>query len=136
MPVPDPKKYPADGRDPLYLYNDCLAVPVEAVKRNFVKYGLLDERVRFLKGWFKDSLPNAPIDRISLLRLDGDLYESTMDILHSLYHKVSPGGYVIVDDYGALDSCRAAIHDFRTQRGIAEPVVSIDWTGAYWRKQA
>jgi hypothetical protein len=135
MPVPDAMNYPADGRDLLYLHNDHLAVSVETVKRNFAKYGLLDERVRFLTGWFRDSLPNAPIDRISLLRLDGDLYESTMDILRNLYHKVSPGGYVIVDDYGALDSCRAAIQDFRTHNDIAQPIVSIDWTGVYWRKR-
>ncbi len=135
LPVPDLQKYPADGAKPLHVYNDYLAVPLDTVKRNFEKYGLLDDRVRFLKGWFKDSLPAAPIRRISLLRLDGDLYESTMDILRNLYGRVSPAGYVIVDDYGALESCRAAIHDFREQNGISEPIVPIDWSGVYWRKR-
>jgi hypothetical protein len=135
LPIPDVKKYPADEGKPLHIYNNYLTVPLEIVKRNFEKYGQLDNRVRFLKGWFKDSLPNAPIGRISLLRLDGDLYESTMDILRNLYDRVSPAGYVIVDDYGALECCKAAIHDFRKQNDITEPIVPIDWSGVYWRKR-
>jgi Macrocin-O-methyltransferase (TylF) len=54
-------------------------------------------RVVFL--WFNDTLPDAPIDRLAVLRLDGDMYESTIEALNALYHKVSYGGSVIVDDY-------------------------------------
>jgi SAM-dependent methyltransferase len=61
---------------------DCLAVSLEDVQSNFSKYGLLDEQVRFLKGWFKDTLPIAPIEQLAILRLDGDWYESTMDAWH------------------------------------------------------
>lgn len=111
-----------------------LAVSVEEVRENFLRYGWLDERVRFLKGWFKDTLPSAPIGSISLLRADGDLYESTMDILNALYEKVSPGGYVVIDDYGAWPPCRTAVDEFRAKHGITEPMVTIDWTGRYWRK--
>jgi O-methyltransferase len=70
------------------------------------------------------------------LRLDGDYYESTMDALVPLYDKVSPGGYVIVDDYGEASwtYCRQAIEDFRAARGIAEPMVRVDSRCWYWRK--
>jgi O-methyltransferase len=85
-----------------------LAVSLEQVKANFDRYGLLDDQVRFLKGWFRDTLPVAPIERLAVLRLDGDMYESPMDTLVNLYPKLSEGGYVIVDDYGAIPACRQA----------------------------
>lgn len=111
-----------------------LAVSLEDVKELFTRYGLLDDQVSFLKGWFKDSLPVAPIEHLAVLRLDGDLYESTMDALAPLYDKVSPGGFVIVDDYGSCPPCKRAIDDFRAQRGIGEPLQTIDLQGVYWRK--
>ena len=111
-----------------------LAVSLDEVKANFAKYGLLDNRVVFLKGWFKDTLRAAPIEQLAVLRLDGDMYESTMDALTALYDKVSRGGFVIVDDYGCIDGCRRAVHDFRDARGIDDPIVDIDGWGVYWRK--
>jgi hypothetical protein len=111
-----------------------LAVDLATVRNLFERYGLLDEQVRFLPGWFKDTLPSAPINNLSLLRLDGDLYESTIDALESLYDKVSVGGFIIVDDYGALPQCRQAVTDFRARRGIEDAIEPIDWTGVYWRK--
>lgn len=113
-----------------------LAVSLEVVKQNFAKYSLLDEQVRFIKGWFKDTLPNAPVRQISLLRLDGDLFESTMTALNSLYHKVSAGGFIIIDDYGALKQCRAAVDQFREKNNITTPMHTIDWTGVYWKKES
>lgn len=111
-----------------------LAIDLETVQDLFQRYDLSLERVRFLKGWFKDTLPNADIDALSLLRLDGDLYESTMDTLIPLYGKVSSGGFVVIDDYGAFPPCRKAVDDFRERNGIKAPLHRIDWTGAYWRK--
>jgi O-methyltransferase len=111
-----------------------MAVTLEEVQENFRRYGLLDTQVRFLKGWFRDSLPGAPIDKLALLRLDGDLYESTMDALEALYHKVVPGGFVIIDDYGDFEPCRRAVHEFRDRNRIAEPIQIIDWAGCYWRR--
>jgi O-methyltransferase len=92
LPAPNAEKYPADARNRLYEIKE-LAVPLERVKANFRRYGLLDEQVRFLPGWFRDTLPTAPITQLAILRLDGDLYESTMDALVNLYPKLSPGGY-------------------------------------------
>lgn len=110
-----------------------LAVSMETVFRSFDVFGLFDDRIRFLPGWFKDSLPNAAIGQIAMLRLDGDIYESTMDALNALYDKLVPGGFCIVDDL-FVPTCRQAIEEFRQARGITEPIVTIDWTGGYWQK--
>lgn len=114
--------------------HELLKVSLEQVQANIAKYDLLTEQVRFIEGWFKDSLPFAPIESLALLRADGDLYESTMDILANLYPKLSSGGFCIIDDYGALKQCGEAVRDYREQQGIKEEMVWIDWTGIYWRK--
>lgn len=111
-----------------------LAVSLETVKALFARYDLLDDRVVFLKGFFKDTLRKAPIDRLAVLRLDGDYYDSTMDALVPLYDKVSPGGFVIIDDYDALDACAKAVNDFRNTRGITAELIPIDEMAVYWRK--
>jgi hypothetical protein len=133
LPPPDPERYPADEGDRSHEF-DQLAVGVEEVRENFRRYGLLDERVRFVAGWFRDSLPPLRGNRWAVVRLDGDMYESTMDGLVNLYDDLSPGGFLIVDDF-AMDSCRQAVEDFRRERGIEEPIERIDWTGAFWRRR-
>ena len=112
----------------------ALAVDLDSVRELFARYGLLDEQVRFLPGWFKDTLHDAPIRQLALLRLDGDLYQSTMECLTALYSKVAPGGFVIVDDYGCLPQCREAVTDFRARGGIVELIEAIDHSGVFWRK--
>jgi hypothetical protein len=132
LPPPDAEKYPADrgGRE---FELSLLAVSQEEVKDNFAKYGLLDDRVIFLKGWFKDTLPTAPVQQLAVMRLDGDMYESTMDALNALYAKLSGGGYCIIDDY-ALPGCRKAVDDFRTTHHITVPLTTVDWSCVYWQK--
>jgi O-methyltransferase len=133
LPRPTPDQYPDDLGDPHHTY-DYLKVSLEDVKRNFETYDLLDDQVRFLKGWFRDTLPTAPIKSLAVIRLDGDMYESTMDGLSNLYQRLSVGGYVIVDDYGYWEGCRKAVQDFRTSHGIADRMEEIDWSGVYWRR--
>ncbi len=133
LPKPDAAQYPADAGDRHWTYDE-LAVSLEQVRGNFERYGLLDGQVRFLKGWFRDTLPNAPIDKLAVARLDGDMYESTSDALTALYPKLQPGGFLIMDDYGAVPACKRATEDYRDRLGIREPVTPIDWTGVYWRK--
>jgi len=132
LPAPDAEKYPEDAGDVHYRHR-FLAVSAEQVRRNFGRYGLLDGQVVFLEGWFKDTLPKADIAALSVLRLDGDMYESTMDALGALYPKLSPGGYCIIDDY-VLPNCQRAVHDYRAAQGITDPIIDIDQTGSYWRK--
>jgi O-methyltransferase len=134
LPRPDAGRYPAD-RGSLLHAESYLAVSLEQVKINFRRYGLLDDQVRFLKGWFRDTLPKAPVDQIAVLRLDGDLYESTLDALKHLYPKVSSGGYVIVDDYYSNETCRLAVTDYRELNGIEEPMVDIDQDAVYWQQK-
>ena len=135
VPPPDADRYPAD-RNVRLDGIATLEVSMESVQDNFARYGLLDEQVAFLPGWFKDTLSAAPIESLAVMRLDGDLYESTMDALVALYPKLSVGGYVIVDDYGGIEACRQAVTDYREAEGIAEPVVAVDWTGVYWRRES
>jgi O-methyltransferase len=134
LPPPDASRYPADAGDRLHEQTG-LSIGVEQVRRNFERYGLLDERVEFLVGWFKDTLPAAPFDQLALIRLDGDMYESTWQALEALYPKLAPGGFCIIDDFGShVSQAQQAVHDYRAQHRIAEPIVDIDGTGAFWRK--
>ncbi len=133
LPVPDPAQFPQDAGDAHHTHEQ-LKISIDDVKENFKKYNLLDDQVRFLKGWFKDTLPSAPISKLAILRLDGDMYESTMQGFQFLYDKLSVGGFVIVDDYGAVPGCRTAVHDFRDERQITDEIRQIDGIGVFWQK--
>ena len=132
LPKPDPK-YPVDNGDVHHTVS-LLAVSQETVAENFKRYNLLDENVVFIKGFFETSLLNAPIGKLSILRLDGDMYSSTIQVLTHLYDKVSIGGYILIDDY-ALVGCRAAVDDFRKSRNIVSEMTQVDWTGMFWKKE-
>jgi O-methyltransferase len=135
LPPPDPQNFPIDATSEVSQLHtvDELRISRAAVEDNFRRFGLLDQRVVFLEGWFKDTLPSAPVDKLAVLRLDGDMYESTIEALDELYHKVSYGGFVIVDDYGVIPVCAKAVHDFRERYGITSPILPIDGIGVYWR---
>lgn len=134
LPSVDTDVYPADAADTFGQWHKVV-VSSEEVSENFRRYGLLDDQVVFLEGWFKDSLPAAPIDSLALLRLDCDLYSSTMDVLTHLYERVSLGGYVVVDDY-SIATCRKAVEDFRSARRIKAELVDIDGTAVRWRRSS
>lgn len=133
MPGSDSLSHPKDSALQLQVHNDVIAVSLEAVQRNFDLYNLRDDQVRFLPGWFQDTLPTADIERLAIVRLDSDLYESTMTALTYLYPVLSPGGFLIVDDYH-LPVCQDAVHEYRNRNGISEPIMDIDGIGAYWRR--
>lgn len=135
MPVPDTSDTDTDQGYDLSSV-DYLSVSLDQVRENFRKFNLLDDQVGFLKGWFKDTLPSAPIEQLALLRLDGDLYESTMDALVHLYDRVSGGGYVVVDDYHNWPPCRQAVDEFRQARSIHAELREIDGRGVYWQVEA
>ncbi len=131
LPDPSVEQDPDLSRD---IYPQ-LAVSLEDVKRNFEKYNLLGPGIKFLPGWFADSLPSAPVQQLALLRADGDLYSSTWEILKNLYDKVSPGGIVIMDDYGVLPQCAQAVEEFFQSRNEPLPELHrIDWSGVFWYK--
>jgi glycosyltransferase involved in cell wall biosynthesis len=132
LPEPDAEHFAADAHDTHYTHPE-LAISADEVRANFQRFGLLDNQVRLLEGWFKDTLFMAPIERVALLRLDGDMYESTWQALEALYHKVSPGGFIIVDDY-ILPACAKAVDDWRRSQGSDEPLHEVDGAAVYWRK--
>jgi hypothetical protein len=140
LPEPDAEKFPLEHESysgpVINKVMKKLEASLEDVQANFVAYGLLDDQVRFLKGWFEDTLPTAPIDRLAVLRLDGDYYQSTRDGLVNLYGKLSPGGFCIVDDYGedAWTYCRRAVDEFRQEQGITEPMQRVDAGCWFWRR--
>jgi hypothetical protein len=134
LPPPDAERYPADKGDRLHKFGDIAAISQESVRANFQRYGLLDDQVRFLPGWFKDTLPGVRDNQWAMIRLDGDLYESTMDGLTNLYPSLSVGGYVIVDDYWTSPGCRKAVEDYRSASSIDEPLRKIDRSGVYWQR--
>jgi hypothetical protein len=133
LPKPNAELYPEDAGDDLFSLEQ-LRISDKQVKENFVRFNLLDDKVKFLKGWFKNTLPSAPIEKLAIIRLDGDMYESTMDGLVNLYHKLSSGGFIIIDDYGTIPACKKAVHDYREKHNITEEIVNIDDSGYYWQK--
>jgi len=104
------------------------------VQSLFARYGLLDDQVVFVQGFFADAIPKAPLDRASVIRLDGDTYESTRDAISLLYPKLSPGGFCIIDDYHAYADCRRAVDEYRNEHVITDEIIRIDNLAVYWRR--
>ena len=134
LPAPRGDRYAADTgarwhEDPVY------AVSIEEVRDNFRRYGLLDDQVQFLKGWFSETLSSVADREWALIRLDADMYGSTIEALRALYPNLSPGGFLIVDDFGAIEAARRAVNDYRLEHNIQEPIELIDRTGVYWRRE-
>jgi O-methyltransferase len=130
LPPPD-SRYPVDTGD-LHSTVDFLRVSLEEVRENFKKFGVSTENVDFLPGWFEDTLPTLGNRRLAILRMDGDMYSSSIHILSALFDQVTPGGFVIVDDY-QLRGARVAVHDFLDERGLSPEIINIDGMGAYFR---
>jgi O-methyltransferase len=133
LPPPATDQYPADHDSKLHEFPE-LAISLEQVQENFQKFDLLDDQVVFLKGWFRDTMPTVTSERFSVLRLDGDMYESTIDPLLHLYDRLSVGGWVIVDDYGFVPASKQATHDFLDSRGLSPEIHPIDGAGVYFQK--
>jgi hypothetical protein len=132
LPEPDVENYPDDSGDNHHTF-DYMKVSLEEVKENFASYGLLDDQVVFVPGWFKDTLHTIDAE-FSVVRLDGDMYESTWQALEALYPRLSVGGYLIVDDYRAVYGCTRAVDDYREKMGIEDTINEIDGYGVYWKK--
>lgn len=116
--------------DPIHHLN-CSRKQVEDSMNYF---GLNDEQVVFLEGWFKDTLKGLSDEKFALIRLDGDYYESTRDAIKYLYPRLSNGGYVIIDDYNLPVGCKKAIDEYRKENGISTPIIKINKQAVYWRK--
>lgn len=133
LPEPDADQFPKDKDSDFHTYPE-LAVSLEEVRANFETFDLLDDNVEFLKGWFRDTMEKVPSEKIAVLRLDGDMYESTIDSLIHLYDRIPDGGWVIVDDYHVVPACRDAVHDFLSERNETPELREIDGIGVFFRK--
>jgi O-methyltransferase len=128
-----PPEHPEDAGDQHHTI-DFLRVSLEEVQLNFKLYHALDKNVIFLKGWFSDTLPNnSQINKLSILRMDGDMYKSTMDVFEACYDKVSVGGQIIIDDF-CLPMCKKAVEHFRGANNCTEELIAIDDSSVYWIK--
>ena len=133
LPLLQAHSHPLDKACGSLSYEHALEVSESFVQQAFESLGLWDEQVVLLPGWFNQSLLNPAMTQLSLLRIDCDYYVSTLDVLESLYPRLSPGAFVIVDDYGALPACRQAVLDFREKYAILDEMKRIDGTAIYWR---
>ena len=131
LPARGTTRYAEDDTDFDWAAETWLNVSLDDVRATFDRFGLLDDCVQFLAGWFHETLPEAPIDQLALMRLDGDMYGSTMDALHRLYPLLSVGGYVVIDDY-QLPKC--AVDEFRAAGGIDDELVQVDRAIVYWQR--
>jgi O-methyltransferase len=136
LPVPNVTLYPNDQGD-IHYTHEGLAVSLEQVKNNFKRFNLLNENVTLVKGFFKDTMPVNTIEKIAVLRLDGDMYESTIQVLEHLYPKLEKGGFCIIDDYG-LAPCAKAVEDYRVKHGITDPMSLVApapaFATVFWKK--
>jgi len=136
IPAAKPHLYPADaahlGCEKVeILLNNSKAEVEGYLKRLDLP---ISGEVELLKGWFCDVLPKLSKRRFCLVRLDGDTYESTIQGLENLEPILSPGGYLIIDDYFTWDGCRAAVNDYRAKHNITSPAITVDFTAVYWKK--
>jgi len=94
--------------------------------------------VNLIKGFFQNTLQIQEnidnIGEISVLRLDGDWYESTKICLEKLYDKVIDGGIILIDDYGHWIGAKKATDEFRERNNIKSPLIKTDYTEHYWIK--
>jgi O-methyltransferase len=109
---------------------------IPMVDRIFTRLGLSMDNVHIVRGWFEHTLTDANIEQIAILHIDSDWYDSVKIVLDTFYDRVMPGGFVILNDYGAWPGCNRAIADFFKERDIHNVVlVEVEpTTGAYFQK--
>lgn len=119
--------------DPVDLWRDRWLASLDDVRGNIARFGLLDDRIAFVAGFFADSLRTLAGETFALIRLDSDSYDSVEESLVHLYPLLSKGGIIIIDDWH-LVGCRAAVLNYRSRHGI-EAEIQICEGNAYWVKQ-
>lgn len=102
---------------------------LDEVKQNVAKMGYPAERVHYIKGKVEDTIPGTIPQKIALLRLDTDFYESTAHELEHLYPLLVPGGVLVIDDYGEWEGARKAVDEYITNNKLRILLNRIDSTG-------
>lgn len=136
MPEPGARDVDFQGRDARPTWRRlragdankwCLAT-LEEVRRNMLSTGYPAERIHFVRGRVEETIPREVPDRIALLRLDTDWYESTYHELVHLYPRLAPGGVLIVDDYGFWRGSREATDQYFREQGVPTLLTRVDHT--------
>jgi O-methyltransferase len=104
-------------------------VPASDVRAALLSTGYPAERVHLVEGRVEDTLPAAAPDAIALLRLDTDWYAGTKHELEYLYPRLTPGGVLILDDYGHYEGARRAVDEYFDAAGEQLLLSRIDYTG-------
>ena len=138
MSEPTERDVAIDGFDAAEHWNEIRSQPdghivartsLDDVRANMATTGLPAERFNFVKGPVEQTIPGTLPERIALLRLDTDWYESTRHELDHLWERLEPGGVLIIDDYGHWVGAREAVDEFFADRADAPLLVRIDYTG-------
>lgn len=114
---------------------ECVGTRVEVERLLFESAQLDPSGVTLVEGWYQHTLGKVEIESIALLHLDCDWYESVQLALETLYERVVPGGWVVLDDYGEWRGARLALHEFLGSRSIASPLHRGGHTQAAFRKE-
>jgi O-methyltransferase len=127
---------PAGSRDgpAAAAYAGLCCGSLESVRTVLRKVSVPDHAVTAVPGWFQDTLPKFPVSKIALLHIDADWYDSVFICLDQLFDRVSPGGFIVLDDFGYWQGCREAWQDFQTLRGLSIPLIGVDGIGVYMQK--
>jgi O-methyltransferase len=127
----------AGPRDPDHAHDLVgeLVASERTVHEAFLRFAS-PERLHVVKGWFAETFPEAArtIEQVAILHADGDWYESVRLTLETFEPKVSPGGFVVIDDYGWWEGAKEATHEYGASRDTDASLVEVDGTGVYWRK--
>jgi hypothetical protein len=99
--------------------SDWLKIDLEDVRKKILTIGYPSERIKFVKGLVENTIPGTAPDQIALLRLDTDFYRSTKHEFIHLFPRLSRGGILIIDDYGALHGARVATDEYLKENNIA-----------------
>lgn len=109
---------------------------LQEVKNVMAETGYSRERIHYIEGKVEDTLPERKPEKIALLRLDTDWYESTRCELEHLFPRLQPGGVLIIDDYGHWQGCRKAVDEYIAKHSINIFLNRIDYTGRLGIKMA
>lgn len=132
LPRPSEKDGEVERR---FYFNELNKGSIERVKQILGRLDLRLENIKIIPGWFEQTLSSAPINKIALLHIDADWYNSVKIVLDKFYDRVVPGGFIVLDDYGYWVGCNRALQDFFLVRGIKNvPIKQISRGGAYFQK--
>ena len=108
---------------------------IKNVREIFGRLRISTQRYRIVPGWFDTTLATAPLSQIAILHIDADWYDSVKIALEVFYPKVTPGGFIVLDDYGCWQGCDQALADYFAEEGIySVPVIRVGSIGAYFQK--